>query len=289
MRLPNFYSFDALNELRRRMGIPQEVYGTFSSGTASHRLTADELDRLTSGEGIDVDFDQLVVLPDGTFAYKDSRVLLYIRDVHVHGDRDREPRYHVSHCETLKEMRRRGRFHIRYVIATELNGVFKLNLISDGQRRTEKRRLAVCQNCLAELGFDGFDRQWARVQRKEFVREFTPERFFGVYPRSLHFELPGFAEDTAPINDYTHDFDEIGSRLKRELGWQCEKCRNVLEGGMRQYLHTHHLNGDRSNNNRSNLKVLCIACHADEPRHHHIRRTPQYREFMRQRSMLSEV
>jgi hypothetical protein len=283
MKLPDFVSFEPLNNLRRRMGIPDDVFGDFSIEGTTHRLTADELDRLTSGEGIDVSFDELTVLPDGTLAYKDSRVLLYIRDVHIHGDPDREPRYHVSNCTTLEQMRRSGRFD-RYVIATEANGVFKINLIGDAGLRSERRRLSVCQNCLSGLGFDGFDPQWPRSRRREFVGAFAPERFFAFYPQSLHRQRPAFDADTAPINDYTPDFDEVSKRLKEALGWQCQNagCRRVLDGSLRQYLHTHHRNGDRSDNRRANLKVLCIGCHAEEPLHHHLKRTPQYAAYVRE-------
>jgi hypothetical protein len=52
-------------------------------------LTALELERLTSQDGLDISLDDLKVLEDGTLAYKDSRVLLYIRDVPIYGDRNR--------------------------------------------------------------------------------------------------------------------------------------------------------------------------------------------------------
>src|SRR3954463_3777323 len=115
MKLPDFTKFEPLNGLKGRMSIPRDVYGSFSLSIDRNHLTIAELDLLTSGEGIDVSFDELTILPDGTLAYKDSRVLLYIRDIHVYGGRDGEPRYHLSNCTTLRDMTEKGRFE-RYIV-----------------------------------------------------------------------------------------------------------------------------------------------------------------------------
>jgi hypothetical protein len=283
MKLPDFFEFEPLNRLRGRMGIARDVYGSFSTSVDPGRLTRDELDLLTSGEGIDVRFEELTVLSDGTLAYKDSRVLLYIRDVHVYGDRDREPRYHLSNCKTLQEMNAKRKFD-RYVIATEVKGIFKLNIISNGNKRSERRKLPVCQNCLSSLRFDGFDLQkMARTTRQRIVNDFTPDRFFDLYPRSLHVKKPSYDAITAPVNVYTEDWPEVSNRVRSERGWKCEKCHRLLNGRLQKYLHVHHENGQRWDNRRTNLRVLCIGCHAEEPDHHHLKNDPNYAHYMRER------
>jgi hypothetical protein len=146
MRLPDFFTFEPLNRLRSRMGIPSDRYGSFSLEIDPGRLTVEELDRLT-GEGIDISFDELTLLPDGTLAYKDSRVLLYIRDVHVYGRQEWEPRYHLYNCKKLVEMSNKGRFE-RYVVSGRTDGWFKIILIRENNQTPEDRRLCVCQNCL---------------------------------------------------------------------------------------------------------------------------------------------
>jgi hypothetical protein len=126
MKLPDFFKFEPLNRLRSRMGIADGQYGSFSAEIDASRLTLDELDRLT-GDGIDIYFNELTVLPDGTLGYKGNRVLLYIKDVHVYGDQESEPRYHLFNCATLVNMTQSGRFE-RYVISTKSNGEFRINL-----------------------------------------------------------------------------------------------------------------------------------------------------------------
>jgi len=34
-------------------------------------------------------------------------------------------------------------------------------------------------------------------------------------------------------------------------------------------------------NNDENLEVLCIGCHAEQVQHAHLKRTPDYQEFIR--------
>jgi hypothetical protein len=289
MKLPDFFKFAPLNELKRRMGLAADTFGTFAGDR--ERLTAGEQALLESGEGIEVSFDQLRVLPDNTLAYKNSRVLLYIRDVHVYGGRKRKdwyPRYHLSHCTTLKEMTAEGRF-ARYVIAAETEGEFVLNMISGGAKpRSERHRLPVCQNCLDGLAFGGFSLRHDRHTRAEYVRLFTPASFFKKYPRSLHPRMPRYTSVTAPLNNYTGDFNEISRRVRARAGWRCECCgRGLADERLRRYLHVHHQNGDRGDNTPANLQALCIICHADQPRHGHLKSHPDYKEFLERELVLS--
>jgi len=82
MKLPDFFEFEPLNQVKRQMGMRDDDY--------AGRLTPPELESLFK-EGIDVELKDVTILPDGTLAYKDSRVLLYIKDVHINGHREWEP------------------------------------------------------------------------------------------------------------------------------------------------------------------------------------------------------
>lgn len=262
------------------MGIADDHYGVFSVDIGPGRLTLDELNRLT-GDGIDVYFNELTILADGTLGYKGNRVLLYIRDVHIYRDEDREPRYHLCNCATLVTMTQSGRFE-RYVISTKSDGNFRINLIRYRSTMLENRRLRVCQNCLDTLCLNGFRLRMRQSEKERIVAEFTPDDFFRIYPRFLHVVKPKHDSDTAPLNDYSPDFPAVSERLRQEKGWRCQKCGQVLSAThLRRYLHVHHINGNRSDNAYQNLKVLCVACHAEEPQHAHMRRNPDYAEFLK--------
>jgi len=66
---------------------------------------------------------------------------------------------------------------------------------------------------------------------------------------------------------YTKDWPKIARREKQARGWRCSEC-NVYCGQTNQdkrLLHVHHIDLDSKNNNRWNLAVLCVECHAARP------------------------
>jgi hypothetical protein len=184
MKLPNFYKFAPLNDLRARMGIPQDVYGNLTVAISAAKLTPDELDRLYEGDGLEVGLDEIKVHDDGTLIYKNARVLLYIRDVHPYQEQVDLPRFHIAYCPTLKNMGEVGRSH-RYLISARVDGTFRLNVFRGNIMKAENQPLNVCQNCLGALEFNGFKNNLTRPERALHVSAFTPAIFFEQYPRLL--------------------------------------------------------------------------------------------------------
>ena len=243
MKLPNFYEFEPLNSVKAKMGIPRDVYGSLTVIIDSGRLTELELEKLTSATGLDISADDLTVLDDGTLAYKNSRVILYIRDVSVFRGREIEPRFHLANCETLQKMRSNKRFD-RYVVSTSTDGRFNINVIDSGKVRKELFNLSVCQNCLNYLAFDDFEMQWPKRKRLELVAQFKISHFFEKYPRSLHSVTPKYNTDNAPLDVYSDDFSEVSLKVKNDAGWCCQRCGiNLSEPEKRKRLHVHHING----------------------------------------------
>lgn len=281
MKLTDFYLFDALNVLKARMGIPRDVYGNISVLIEPGRLTPNELERLLSPDGLDIEsLDDLKVLDDGTLAYKDSRVLLYIRDITVYQDRPIEPRFHLVNCRTLQNMRARNRFE-RYVVATRLDGRFKINVINSGTTTTNIVNLSVCQNCLGFLAFDGFVMQSAQQVRLKIVRNFSIAKFFERFPQSLHTYRPTENSDTAPLNIYAVGQSNISIRARQAANWCCQECGiDLSDSKDRKFLHAHHRNGQKWDNSESNLKVVCLGCHSKEASHAHMKSLPTFQEFL---------
>jgi hypothetical protein len=282
MKLPDFYKFAPLNDLRARMGIPQDVYGTLSVTISAARLTPDELRRLYEGDGLEVGFDEINVHDDGTLIYKNARVLLYIRDVHAYQEQIDLPRFHVAHCPTLKNMNEIGRSH-RYLISARVDGTFRLNVFRGNKIKAEDASLSVCQNCLGTLEFNGFKNNLTRPERTLHVKAFTPANFFEQYPRLLDGNGYG-GGDVTPINAYPADFPKISTQVRTAAGWRCQEvtCKyDCSPPSLRRYLHVHHLNGNRADSSRKNLKAVCVECHAKQPMHSHVKNNPQHQAFMR--------
>jgi hypothetical protein len=55
--------------------------------------------------------------------------------------------------------------------------------------------------------------------------------------------------------------------------------RVVRRASHRKFLHAHHIDADKSDNHSSNIKLLCIRCHALEFQHAHVKENPDYSRF----------
>ncbi|ALP65205.1 HNH endonuclease family protein [Paraburkholderia caribensis] len=273
--LPDFLEWSSLNALRREMRAPLAA-----NFVPDHRFKDIDLpvrERLESA-GVDVNFDEVEVLDDGTLAYKGFRVLLYIRDIGSIGHQESMPRYHLAYCRTLDKMRRNSRFD-RYVVANGDSGSFQVNVIENNVR-TQHVRLNVCQNCLDEVHWDGFDMAMSREDRMRLVSGFALPDFFRKYPRDLMAVKPAHSADTAPLNVYAQDWPEVSERTKQQRGYRCGTCSIVLRQTDSRFLHVHHRNGQKHDNRDSNLDVLCIGCHAEEPMHAHMKRLSDYKTYI---------
>jgi hypothetical protein len=277
MKLPNFLVSDDLIRLKGGMGIPRNKLGNLRAVEVRRvGATHDEIEKLAQ-EGLEVDRQDVVSLPDGTLLYKDRRVLLYIRDIQQYGGNYSDPRFHFSDCDTLRFMRGNLRF-ARFVIASRDDGLFQLHYI-DSDRRMD-RRLDVCQNCLDRLKYRGFQRGMPPEVRRAAVQGFSIPEFFIAYPKTLHYSVPTHTDQTAPTNEYSRDFSQVSRAYRVKIGWVCETCGMPLSNElMRRYLHVHHINGLKNENADANLKAVCVHCHALEPSHGHITAMRQYREF----------
>ena len=282
MKLPQFLDDMRLNDLRRRMR--NAPLGSIELRGNDNRLTIAQLEELL-GDGIDIkSLDEVRRLPDGTLAYKNRRIVLYIRDINEYYGRDASqsmPRFHVAECRTLQEMRETKRIG-RYVVAVRSDGQFQINILGAAAPRGELKRLAICKNCLERLQFDGYQPYWASERRELIVKQFTLQRFFEIYPRDLIDATDRANETTAPLNDYSGDFGVHAGECKSRAGYRCQQCKRDLSAShLRKYLHTHHVNGLKFDNSLDNLRALCVRCHAEQPQHAHMKSLPTYIEFIR--------
>lgn len=97
-------------------------------------------------------------------------------------------------------------------------------------------------------------------------------------PKPIHTDITG------PINDYPPDWKQIADKYKEDQGWQCEACYLDLDN-QKSFLHVHHKNGLKYDNDPENHLALCIACHADEPQHQHLKSLSDYEECRRMRNV----
>lgn len=276
MRLPDFLHADDFNALREAMGAP--LSASFRANKVYKPIVLPEIGERLRDDGIDVEFDELSILRDGTLSYQGHRVILYIRDVANYGERRGLPKYHLAFCRTLDEMRKYSRSS-RFVVANRDDGQFVVNVPGD-KSRPQIARLDICQNCLAKISWQGFRIELGKEERRQRVEKFRLQEFFQTYPRDLIAVRPDKTADTAPRNDYPDNWAAISEAFKSRNGYRCMKCQSTLSGPNSRYLHVHHKNGQKNECQDSNLEVLCIRCHAEEPLHSHMKASREYKDFV---------
>ena len=279
MKLIDFSEFEPLNDLIKKMGAKLVQWNISNNWKKFNEK--EFLDRLNTPEGIEIGFNDLTICDDGTFDYKGRKVLLYIRDQiynPFYPDARRQYKYHICDCQTLKTFRRNNRFS-RYVVSNNTDGKLLINLIHNNEVYDEVvEELGICRFCLHKLRYRGYSSSKPKYIRDEIYNEFDLKQFFKKYGGTLIRHTPPHTADTAPLNVYSDDNEEIAKRLKESKYWKCEKCGIDLSND-HKFLHMHHKDGNKSNNNLSNLEVLCTGCHANVPGHN-MKNTGSYRRFI---------
>lgn len=62
---------------------------------------------------------------------------------------------------------------------------------------------------------------------------------------------------------YPDNWHSISQDYRRKMHYTCERCGITLSAGVvSYYLDVHHLDGNKQNNDPSNLQCLCVDCHS---------------------------
>lgn len=252
-----------------RMGGEQQTFRLDSVESE----TVDIRDRLSGREGLEIDINDVVV-ENGVFTYRGQRILLFIPD---HGFRLPEKlagtiegnKYHLTNCRTLEQMKAQNRY-ARYHVTNNTEGVFKIHGTVNNMNHETETELYVCKNCLSQLNYHNYQDDISC--RNTVYQQFELSDFFAEYESTISEMPPYLGQDQA---GYTSNWEQISQNLRQNRHWTCEQCHVDLSGH-RGLLHVHHIDGVRQHNVLSNLKVLCLLCHSEQPNHGHMRNAPNY-------------
>lgn len=271
MKLIDFKKHNGLNQLRQVM---RAEYVELEAVSKWQHITDDKLRELLETGETEIDFSEIEV-SDGAFYFKGQSVLAYIRD--QRGTYSGGYKFHIANCQTIT-----GSRASRYVITNDTSGAFKINTINDyGETHTSVQRLSVCKNCLRHLSYKGYQ---SASQSIEIYNEFSLKEFFKKYQKTTIKQSNYKDAATAPVNQYSVDFKQVSRDYRESKNYQCESCGIHLKNE-KKYCHTHHVNGDKTDNSSYNLKCLCIECHANEDMHEHMKESADYREFQLSRAL----
>lgn len=277
MKLTDFIDDPQFNTLRRQISAPLSLYKVkITLPQPVRKPRPPKVDSPLPETGVEIDgLGGITVNQDGTLGYEGKRVTVHIRDVQAIGGNHHTPRFHVSNCRTLDEMRHKGKFE-RYVVSDRDDDIFFIRIDSGPLKQTS---LNVCQNCLDRLSWEGFSADSPKAKRYAIVERFALKRFFERYPRTPMSRFPQYTVETAPINDYPLNWEEISNELRRQLRYACQDCGIEVGAENRRFLHVHHKNGLKYDTSPDNLLCLCISCHSRKADHSHIRDLPDYMHF----------
>ena len=271
--------------------LAEEIGGT----PESVQKVLDEL----NNEGVDIEPDNFFLTNFGFFYLKDGclySVAAYIVDRNLgHGDLREYTikkieqecgekdfieilhKVHLTNCKTL-EMAERDGWRNKYKGTDRKTGKYFYRFIRENKviYKNRDQKLRMCKNCVKLIN------QHRGVGKKFNVYNFDMDEYLKFSVDSVKKLITNcYAEYSSP-NIYPDDFDEISKKYRESVGWKC-KSHDCPYKNIRfkpEYLHTHHKNMDKTNNKYINLEALCIYCHSKKPNHHHIKNSPDYKNFV---------
>ncbi|VEG13940.1 HNH endonuclease [Moraxella cuniculi] len=244
----------------------------FSLQTTPRPNIVFDLPNLGTRTGISINPDDVVSV-DGVLTYQDELILLFIPDHGFYIDKviagEREGnKFHIATCRTLQDMKAKKRYD-RYQVTNNQDGVFVVHGKIGNEYVQEEVGLKVCKNCLRHLNYQGYDS--GKKSKSQIYHGFDIAEYFKEYGQRLSLKKQHKPKDVGQGGaGYAADWEEISQRLRQQANWCCQKCHANLTNH-KNLLHVHHIDGVKQNNRLSNLKVLCILCHSQEPSHGHMR------------------
>lgn len=202
----------------------------------------------------DLDFEQFQNLEfvdaneGGGIQIKDARGrsyigFLYKRSMyHIWQGEEADPKAHLCKCEVIES---RGRDEYRFANSSPITYIDKSNR---GRERSIEH-LEICNYCL-------------RILRSRGHMFRSTEDYINKV-REKYGSVGQTDEVDVDINGYVRNWESISKKYREEHDYTCEQCgykpSSILS---RRFIQVHHINGDKTYNDASNLKCLCIKCHS---------------------------
>ena len=229
------FDFAPLKEFLKRRGY------TIGTRKAYEPFTPEDV------KAADITNGSMSFTSEGIFVKGDDgverQVFLYKKDYRL--QRYGKPRFHICKCDTIDEFINSGGFRQHYVRANS-EPVPVYNMDTGDYLQIDE--LPLCSNCRRIISSYGNISSTEFVELLKSANDNNDENYEGV-------ELDLFG--------YTKDWDMISKLYREKHSYTCENCGLKIDDDYdRQYIHVHHINGDKLNNKESNLKCLCLYCHA---------------------------
>ncbi|WP_278402724.1 HNH endonuclease [Megamonas rupellensis] len=270
--LRNINFSDIFSDIRDNMNIDNKLivdknFGKFSFNTDWETI---EISGITI-----TPLDKNFSIKNNELFYKNTKVLLYIRDQAMYGQPEdalknykSAYKFHLSWCQTLQTMFNSGKYE-KYVVSTRQDDVLLVRAIGSNNKVYEsEQKLHVCRYCLSTLNYKGY-RYATKSQKDKIYNEFSLKEFFNVQNSDYSFhDMPKHDEYSAKTNIYPDNWEHVSELHRKLCHYRCERCGKDCSHD-HKLLHVHHINGNKQDLRQTNLIALCRECHIQE--HPHMR------------------
>lgn len=195
----------------------------------------------------DIENGTIEITNEGTFfktkdGHKHSG-FMYKRKYHL--ARYGKPRFHLCNCRTIQEFRESGSLEKEYRWANE-HIILVVDMDDDYVDKTVQN-LPLCKYCSQILVSNQAD---IYTNNEDFVNELKKTSVLDM--------------TDVDILGYTREWQNISRSFREKQNYTCERCgiqiTNEFDKG---YIHSHHRDGNKVNNDQRNLECLCILCHSN--------------------------
>jgi hypothetical protein len=159
------------------------------------------------------------------------------------------PKFHVANCETIQQKKKVRDFDGKYVFSNEIIEMEDIDGLT--------KELQICENCVKMQRPVVYSKMNTSEFKEEVILNGEDEGNF------LDNELP--KDVTTEFWGYTPEWHEASKNFRMKNRFTCQDCGIPLNQNMANgyYLETHHVDGNKKNNDDDNLKCLCVLCHAN--------------------------
>lgn len=161
-----------------------------------------------------------------------------------------KPRFHIRECQVIKSFMESGGFKREYRKAN--TKIVRVIDMDDYDRDKDISDLPLCGYC----------------RNMALVHDMTTRDFVEILEQANQASADDIRSMDVDIFGYTRDWESISKAVRESKEYTCEECGLKMENPFDyQYMHTHHKDGNKLNNNPSNLECVCVYCHAHKPGH----------------------
>lgn len=218
-----------------------------------------ELKKELENDGVPLELGDLQFGKNRELIYQGQVVFVYIQDTGaskymLENEPENSKKVHLRQCRTLDSMHEQGRYD-RYVATQNKEGRFLVHTRErDDDTGEMHANLVPCKNCLNLIRYSGS------------AKDFSYAKFLSDGKTTTFARTPKISDTDGRQSGYTSDWQNASHNYRESVHYTCEECCVDLSSN-KKLLHTHHINGVKSDNNNSNLKALCKLCHNDQPKH----------------------